>query len=60
MKSLIAAVLALILAAPGAVIAQTKSDEAAIRGVPQAFCDAWNRHDGHALRTALHASPATA
>jgi uncharacterized protein (TIGR02246 family) len=49
MKSLVAAVLALNLAAPSTVFAQTKSDEAAIRNVPQTFRDAWNRHDGHAL-----------
>ena len=49
MKGLVAAVFALNLAAPLAVLAQSKSDEAAIRNVPQAFCDAWNRHDGHAL-----------
>jgi uncharacterized protein (TIGR02246 family) len=49
MKTLLAAFLALNLAAPSIADAQTNSDEAAIRNVPQAFCDAWNRHDGHAL-----------
>jgi len=49
MKSLLVAVLAVNLAAPSAVLAQTKSDEAAIRNVPRAFEDAWNHHDGHAL-----------
>ena len=49
MKSLITAVLALTLAAPSTVLAESKSDEAAIRNLPGAFCDAWNRHDGHAL-----------
>jgi uncharacterized protein (TIGR02246 family) len=50
MKSLVAAVLALNVAAPATVLAQTESDEeAAIRDVPKAWCDAWNRHDGHAL-----------
>jgi uncharacterized protein (TIGR02246 family) len=49
MKSTVAAVLALSLAALSAALAQTKSDEADIRKVPQAFGDAWNRHDGHAL-----------
>src|SRR5580658_11144559 len=49
MKSLVAAVLALNFATPSTVLAQTKSDEDAVRNVPQAFCDAWNRHDGHAL-----------
>jgi uncharacterized protein (TIGR02246 family) len=49
MKSVITAVIALALAAPSIVLAQTKADAAAVRNVPQAFCDAWNRHDGHAL-----------
>src|ERR1700691_6318909 len=29
--------------------AQTKADEAAVRGVPQAFAAAWAEHDGHQL-----------
>src|SRR5437899_12494960 len=29
--------------------AQTKTDEEAVRGLPQAFCDAWAKHDGHEL-----------
>jgi uncharacterized protein (TIGR02246 family) len=29
--------------------AQTNSDEAAVRHVPQAFADAWATHDGHQL-----------
>jgi uncharacterized protein (TIGR02246 family) len=29
--------------------AQTKSDEAAVHGVPQAFVAAWATHDGHQL-----------
>jgi uncharacterized protein (TIGR02246 family) len=49
MKCLVAAVLALYVASTSSVLAQTKSDEAAIRNVPQAFCEAWNRHDGNAL-----------
>jgi uncharacterized protein (TIGR02246 family) len=49
MKGLVSAVLALAITAPSLVLAQTKSDETAIRRLPQAFCAAWNRHDGHAL-----------
>jgi uncharacterized protein (TIGR02246 family) len=49
MKSILATVLALNLAAASTVPTQTNSDEVAIRSVPQAFCNAWNRHDGHAL-----------
>jgi uncharacterized protein (TIGR02246 family) len=48
MKLLIAVALALMAAASSS-LAQSKSDEAAIRNLPLAFCDAWNRHDGHAL-----------
>jgi uncharacterized protein (TIGR02246 family) len=33
--------------------AQTKQDEAAVRGLPQAFSDAFNKHDGHALATIM-------
>jgi uncharacterized protein (TIGR02246 family) len=29
--------------------AQTRSDEEAVRKLPQAFCDAWAKHDGHEL-----------
>jgi uncharacterized protein (TIGR02246 family) len=49
MKGLVSAVVVLAITAPSLVLAQTKSDETAIRHLPQAFCAAWNRHDGHAL-----------
>lgn len=29
--------------------AQTKADEEAVRKLPQAFCEAWAKHDGHEL-----------
>src|SRR5215467_15028664 len=29
--------------------AQTKVDEEAVRKLPQSFCDAWAKHDGHEL-----------
>jgi uncharacterized protein (TIGR02246 family) len=48
MKSLVAAILALSFAVPLWVRAQANPD-AAIRNIPHAFCNAWNRHDGHAL-----------
>jgi uncharacterized protein (TIGR02246 family) len=38
-----------LLAAEGAVHAQNKDDEAAIRNIPQAFAAAWAKHDGHQL-----------
>jgi uncharacterized protein (TIGR02246 family) len=49
MKSLIALVLLISFASLPTVRAQTNSDAAAVRAVPQAFRDAWNRHDGRAL-----------
>jgi uncharacterized protein (TIGR02246 family) len=49
MQSLVAAVLAFSLAASPTLLAQTKTDEAAVLNVPRAWCDAWNRHDGHAF-----------
>jgi len=39
--------LLLILLAAGANV-QSKGDEEAVRRLPQAFCDAWAKHDGHA------------
>jgi uncharacterized protein (TIGR02246 family) len=27
--------------------AQTKVDDEAVRKLPQSFCDAWAKHDGH-------------
>jgi uncharacterized protein (TIGR02246 family) len=49
LKTFAVAALALSFGARSTALAQAKSDEAAVRNVPQAFCDAWNRHDGHAL-----------
>lgn len=37
-----------LVAAPFAG-AQSKQDEDALRNLPQAFCDAWAKHDGHEL-----------
>ena len=38
----------LLIAAAGAT-AKTKADEEAVRKLPQAFCGAWAKHDGHQL-----------
>ena len=48
MKSLLFAALALSIAA-APLGAQTKADEEAVRKLPQAFADAWAKHDGHEL-----------
>ena len=38
-----------LLAAAPSLSAQTKADEEAVHELPQAFCDAWAKHDGHEL-----------
>lgn len=41
--------LLILLLGPSLAQAQTANDEAALTAMPQAFIDAWNRHDGHGL-----------
>jgi uncharacterized protein (TIGR02246 family) len=47
MKHLASCLLVLLLAV--AASAQTIIDEESVRRLPQAFCDAWAKHDGHEL-----------
>jgi len=47
MKYLASVLLLLLFAA--ASNAQTRADEEAVGKLPQAFCDAWAKHDGHEL-----------
>jgi uncharacterized protein (TIGR02246 family) len=47
MKNLLSGMLLLFLTATAN--AQSKADEEAVRKLPQAFCDAWAKHDGHEL-----------
>jgi uncharacterized protein (TIGR02246 family) len=49
MKQLLRNLLVVLLVAECAVHAQSKTDEAAVRNVPQAFAAAWAKHDGHQL-----------
>jgi ketosteroid isomerase-like protein len=49
MKYLPSALLLLLLASATNVLAQSKADEDAVRRLPQDFCDAWAKHDGHVL-----------
>lgn len=49
MRNLAAALVMLLLGAGSNLNAQTKADEDAVRKLPQAFCDAWAKHDGHEL-----------
>ena len=43
------ALLGLLLFFAAGASAQTKPDEDAVRRLPQAFSDAWAKHDGHEL-----------
>ncbi len=49
MKCLLPVLLWFCLASVSNVLAQSKTDEEAVRKLPQEFCDAWAKHDGHAL-----------
>jgi uncharacterized protein (TIGR02246 family) len=49
LKYLLTASLWFFLASTSNVVAQSKADEEAASKLPQEFCDAWAKHDGHAL-----------
>ena len=49
MKYLLTALVWFCLASTSNVLAQSKTDEEAVGKLPQEFCDAWAKHDGHAL-----------
>jgi len=49
MKYLLTASLWFLLASTSNVLAQSKADEEAVSKLPQEFCDAWAKHDGHSL-----------
>jgi uncharacterized protein (TIGR02246 family) len=49
MKYLLSASLCFLLASTSNALAQSKADEEAVGKLPQEFCDAWAKHDGHAL-----------
>jgi hypothetical protein len=46
---LLAGLLLLLLVTSVSLNAQTTNDEDAVRKLPQMFCDAWAKHDGHEL-----------
>jgi uncharacterized protein (TIGR02246 family) len=48
-KYILTASLWFFLASTSNVVAQSKADEEAVSKLPQEFCDAWAKHDGHAL-----------
>jgi uncharacterized protein (TIGR02246 family) len=49
MRFLWTVLLATILGLSASASAQSSADEQAIRALPQSFCAAWAKHDGHAL-----------
>jgi uncharacterized protein (TIGR02246 family) len=49
MRYLLSATVWFVLASTSNVLAQSKADEEAVSKLPQEFCDAWAKHDGHAL-----------
>jgi uncharacterized protein (TIGR02246 family) len=49
MRTLVAGLLFLLFATSSNLNAQTKADEEAVRKLPQTFCGAWAKHDGHQL-----------
>jgi uncharacterized protein (TIGR02246 family) len=55
MKRVFRSLLIALLIAEYTVHAQSKTDEAAVRNVPQAFAAAWAKHDGHQLAQTMSA-----
>jgi len=49
MKYLLTASFWFLLASTSNVLAQSKADEESVSKLPQEFCDAWAKHDGHSL-----------
>jgi uncharacterized protein (TIGR02246 family) len=49
MKYLLCASLSFLLASASNALAQSKADRDAVNRLPQEFCNAYNKHDGHAL-----------
>jgi uncharacterized protein (TIGR02246 family) len=49
MRNLVAGLLLLLFVTCSNLSGQTKANEEAVRGLPQTFCDAWAKHDGHEL-----------
>jgi uncharacterized protein (TIGR02246 family) len=49
MRSLVAGLVVFLVAVGQPASAQSKADEEAVSGLPDAFCAAWARHDGHEL-----------
>jgi len=53
MRNLARGAALLLLAASSTLNAMAQTDDQAVRKLPQAFCDAWAKHDGHQLATIM-------
>jgi uncharacterized protein (TIGR02246 family) len=49
MRNLVGSLVSMLALISASLHAQSKVDEEAVRKVPQSFCDAWAKHDGHEL-----------
>ncbi len=53
MRNLLFGFVILLVVASSDLNAQSKADEEAVRRLPRAHCDAWNKHDAHELAKLL-------
>jgi uncharacterized protein (TIGR02246 family) len=49
MRNLVGSLILVLVLTSSSLDAQNKEDEEAVRKLPQSFCDAWAKHDGHEL-----------
>jgi hypothetical protein len=49
MRNLVGSLILMLVLTSSSLNAQNKADEEAVRKLPQSFCDAWAKHDGHEL-----------
>jgi len=49
MRNLAGSLILVLVLTSSSLDAQTNADEEAVRKLPQSFCDAWAKHDGHQL-----------
>src|SRR6201993_4583241 len=49
MRNLVGSFVSVLALTSVSLYAQSKADEEAVRKLPQSFCDAWAKHDGHEL-----------
>ena len=49
MRNLVGSLILMLVLTGSSLNAQNKADEEAVRKLPQFFCDAWAKHDGHEL-----------